>query len=187
MRIHLSGDAANAIAYLKVTADNFVKAIEILQKNYDKPDKMKKARLWAVMDLPVVTKANYYTALRSLYNQANCLIYRLTDPDKDGELNGTIEDLLVEKLPFAMQTKWSKKKRKSTRTLGQLLQFIDDTVSDYEDTALTASLRANNPEVPKFARKVTKPPELKECSEIQEAPSEKIVVPPTAAELLASG
>ena len=59
--------------------------------------------------------------------------------------------MLVGKLPFAMQTKWSKKKRKSMWTLIQLLQFIDDMVSDYEDTALTTSLRANNPAVPKFA------------------------------------
>ena len=67
------------------------------------------------------------------------------------------------------------------------MEFIDETVCDYEDTALTASLKAFNTAVPKFARKVAKSTGQERCFDNQLVPVKKVVVSPMATALLAAG
>ena len=77
--------------------------MDILRKKYDQPKRLEQARIQAILELDAVSRTEDYKTLRQLYDQVNCLIHAVGNPSVVSDLNDTIHEALIKKIPLELQ------------------------------------------------------------------------------------
>ena len=133
LRMYTKDAAHEAIAHLPKEESYYETARTILKQKFDRPQLLKKERLLAMRDLPLVTKVDDYNGLKRLHQKAISLVYGLTKPNTTSPFNEMLAIQILEKLPLELQAKWQRKQRKdASLNLTDLFEFIDELAEDYE-------------------------------------------------------
>ena len=143
LRLYLDNDTRALIAYLKDTGENYDVAITQLRRRFERKDFLTNTHFKKLQRLSNVLKTENFRELRNLHNNALIHVSNLGNPRDDNPFMRQIRQILLKKLPLDMQSRWfaltkatpagsAASASESTKTLQDLLDFINDETENWE-------------------------------------------------------
>ena len=100
LKSSLSGEAANSIAGLSITNQNYKEAVEILQHRYGDRQFAISQHLDTLVDLPKIDSADDLRKLRTLFDKKEAVVRTLTGIGVSMESYGTLlTPIIMKKIP----------------------------------------------------------------------------------------
>ena len=133
LKSRLSGVAADTIAGLSLTHNNYVVACDLLRERFGRPELMKFIHVQELLHLKPLGKQASVSELRSLYNKLLSHIRSLENLGVGGKEYGVfLTPLILSCLPADVRLEWARKSTRKESDLDFLVTFLTQEIADRE-------------------------------------------------------
>ena len=141
----LKGDALKEVECLSLTAASYTKAVDILQRRYNRPELVIQGHMNQLYQLTDARNVTDTASLRHLYTEVIVHVRELEALGQDiRAFGGFVVTILLKKLPYELRFNWSKDKTRSLTDLEALLAFIQDDLDTRDCCELMESQQLSN-------------------------------------------